>query len=105
MGFSVNENEDPLHLEHFGMTTVEAMTAGVIPIVINKGGQKEIVDNGENGYTWNTLDELIEKTVSLIDDNVKAKEMSEKAKLKSEQYCINSFSENLKNIIYDYNLL
>lgn len=105
MGFSVNENEDPLHLEHFGMTTVEAMTAGVIPIVINKGGQKEIVDNGENGYTWNTLDELIEKTVSLIDDNVKAKEMSEKAKLKSEQYCINSFSENLKNIINDYNLL
>src|SRR5258708_40256462 len=31
--------------EHFGMSTVEAMGAGVVPVVINSGGQREIVTN------------------------------------------------------------
>ncbi len=41
-GYGVPEN-DPEKMEHFGMTTVEAMISGCVPIVINKAGQREIV--------------------------------------------------------------
>jgi glycosyltransferase involved in cell wall biosynthesis len=50
----------PELMEHFGISTVEAMSAGCVPIVINRGGQPEIVQHGVNGFVWNTLDELKE---------------------------------------------
>jgi glycosyltransferase involved in cell wall biosynthesis len=34
------------------------MAAGCVPVVVNKGGQPEIVEHGKNGFVWNTLDEL-----------------------------------------------
>jgi glycosyltransferase involved in cell wall biosynthesis len=44
--------------EHFGITTVEAMAAGCVPVVIDKAGQREIVRHGTDGYRWTTLPEL-----------------------------------------------
>ena len=57
---------DPVEYENFGITTVEAMAAGCIPIVINLGAQPEIVQDGKNGFTWNTIEELVEKTASAL---------------------------------------
>ena len=53
---------DPEHMEHLGISTVEAMSSGCIPVVFDGGGQKEIVTDGSNGYLWSTVDELLEKT-------------------------------------------
>src|SRR3989338_7331029 len=36
---------DPVKMEHFGISTVEAMAAGCVPVVIGKGGQTEIVED------------------------------------------------------------
>jgi len=50
-----------LHLmkgEHFGITVVEAMSAGCVPIVHNSGGPKEIVDGC--GFLWRTTEEIPE---------------------------------------------
>ena len=52
-------------MEHFGMTTVEAMSAGCIPVVINKGGQKEIVTS-DCGYTWDDPKQLVSYTEQLL---------------------------------------
>jgi glycosyltransferase involved in cell wall biosynthesis len=53
--------------EHFGMSTVEAMSAGAVPVVYRDGGQIEIVE-GSRGRFWTTLDELVSETVSLAHD-------------------------------------
>jgi glycosyltransferase involved in cell wall biosynthesis len=48
-----------LHLmrgEHFGITVVEAMSAGCVPVVHNSGGPKEIV--GNCGFLWQTIEEI-----------------------------------------------
>ena len=53
---------DPTHMEHFGISTVEAMASGCIPVVFEGGGQPEIVTDGLNGYMWSTVDTLLSKT-------------------------------------------
>ena len=62
------ESEDnPMKMEHFGMTTVEAMANGCIPFVINKAGQKEIVEQNVSGFLWNDLSELQDYLIKVID--------------------------------------
>jgi GT2 family glycosyltransferase len=59
--------ETDAHLiEHFGMTTVEAMQNRCVPIVINGGGQREIVEHGQSGYRFATLAELCQHTRKVI---------------------------------------
>ena len=53
--------------EHFGMSTVEAMSAGAVPIVFRDGGQVEIVD-GTGGVFWDDLDGLVAATCAFVDD-------------------------------------
>jgi len=48
-----------LHLmkgEHFGITIVEAMSAGCVPVVHDSGGPKEIV--GSSGILWQEVEEI-----------------------------------------------
>jgi len=62
-GYGADKKKNPERQEHFGISTVEAMSAGSIPVVIRSAGQEEIVRDGINGYLWNTKDELIAKTL------------------------------------------
>lgn len=101
-GFCVDENSNPYLLEHFGITTVEAMSAGCIPIVINKGGQKEIVDEGVNGYKWNSIDELIRKSKIVLEDETIQTSLFASAKKKALNYSAEVFSEQVKKILKKY---
>lgn len=93
-GFNIAEEENPYFLEHFGITTVEAMSAGAVPVVINKGGQKEIVDENINGFKWDTTDELLKKTKSLIENPRLLQKMSENAIEKSQSYSVENFEKH-----------
>jgi glycosyltransferase involved in cell wall biosynthesis len=68
-GYGIDEQADPERTEHFGMTTVEAMSTGCIPVVVNNGGQKEIVRHGDSGFVWNTLGELSDSTLRIMRDD------------------------------------
>lgn len=93
-----NENE-PEKMEHFGITTVEAMAAGCIPIVTNKGGQGEVVDNDLNGYIWGDIDELIIQTKKVISSSEISNKLSQNAIIKSKLFSKNLFAEKLNSVI------
>ena len=93
-GFGVDENTEPVFAEHFGISTVEAMAAGSVPVVIKKGGQKEIVEHGVSGFLWETLAELESYTHRLLaDDNLRA-QMSEAARARAKMFSRDSFIKN-----------
>jgi len=61
-GLNENLEEKPELYEHFGISTVEAVSWGCVPVVINAGGQPEIVEHGVNGFLFIDEDGLIEIT-------------------------------------------
>jgi glycosyltransferase involved in cell wall biosynthesis len=67
-GYGEDEAKAPWSSEHFGMTTVEAMAGGCVPVVIDKAGQKEIVREGVDGFRWSTPDELVAATALIASD-------------------------------------
>jgi glycosyltransferase involved in cell wall biosynthesis len=67
-GLGEDEEAAPWVFEHFGITTVEAMAAGCVPLVIDKAGQREIVRHGTDGYRWTTLAELEALTRTVAGD-------------------------------------
>ncbi len=98
-GFGENLEINPEYAEHFGISTVEAMGAGVVPVVINAGGQTEIVENGKTGYTWNTLEEFKEKTLKLTRSETLWKELSLAAKKSSKKFSMKEFEQNVLGMI------
>ena len=65
-GYGIDEDRHPQFLEHFGMSIVEAMAAGAIPVVIGKGGPLEIVHDGVDGFLWREPADLVERTRTLL---------------------------------------
>jgi glycosyltransferase involved in cell wall biosynthesis len=96
-GYAYEEDTLPHVMEHFGIVTVEAMSAGCVPIVINKGGQPEIVEHGVNGFLWRTLEELKGYTCLLAKDEKLRRQMAaaavERARLFSREMYVKRFYE------------
>jgi O-antigen biosynthesis protein len=65
-GIDVNPSTDPEKCEHFGITPVEAMSAGCIPVVVNKGGLPEIVERDRSGFCFETEQQLQEITTRIL---------------------------------------
>lgn len=92
---------DPTRMEHFGISTVEAMAAGAIPIVINLGGQRESVENGKSGYLWNTPEEMIDITIRVINEKALVEKLSKAAIKRSKMFSKEKFCQNILKIVHD----
>ena len=98
-GFGENLEKHPEYAEHFGISTVEAMGAGAVPVVIAAGGQKEIVEDSEDGFLWNTEKELIQYTEKLVGDQELLSKMSEEAVKRSKRFSGNRFCQEVKDLL------
>lgn len=98
-GFGEDLDKFPERAEHFGITTLEAMSRGAIPIVYNAGGQKEIVSHGNNGFLWNTEYDLVEYTARLIKNKTLRNKLAKKARERSLDFTEERFYANLKKIL------
>jgi glycosyltransferase involved in cell wall biosynthesis len=99
VGEGINEIKEPNKVEHFGITVIEAMAAGVLPIIYNAGGYKEIIVDGENGFLWNNKKELIKKTVKILEDKSLMKKMSLVAIRDSKVYEYERFAGQIEEIL------
>ncbi len=93
------EEVDPTKMEHFGIATVEAMAGGCVPVVIGKGGQKEIVEHEKTGFLWDDLDQLQKFTIKLITDESLWTRMSNEALSRSKDFNRKRFQEEILSLI------
>ncbi len=98
-GFGEDLQKKPELAEHFGISTVEAMGSGSVPVVINAGGQTEIVTDGLSGLLWNSKAEFKEKTLKLIKNEKLRKKLSENAEKRALDFSAESFCKSLNTIL------
>lgn len=94
--------KDPAKMEHFGISTVEAMVSGCVPVVVNLGGQKEIVENGVGGFLWDTLEQLQEKTMAVIENDKLRGQLAEVAQKKAEKFSQENFKKAILKLVYEH---
>lgn len=99
-GFEDDLQKRPEKAEHFGITTVEAMASGAVPVVVNAGAQPETVWDGHNGYTWDNIDELKQKTMILANDEAHRERMAIVARKKSFDFDKKTFRKKLYEVLF-----
>ena len=102
-GLGVDAQQNPELMEHFGIVAVEAMSAGLVPLVFDGGGLPEIVVDGECGVLWSALEELVRATVELAKDGAKRQAMAglarERARLFSAEKFVTDFEDVLPDVM------
>lgn len=98
-GYGADERTQPTKVEHFGITPVEGMSAGCVPIITNLGGHKEIVDQGKNGFLWDTPAELEAFTLNICHHPGLMLSLSTAARQKSKIFDISHFNSEFTSLI------
>jgi len=95
-GYGVDQEQSPAELEHFGMTTAEAMAHSAVPVVIAAGGQLEVVEDGVSGFHWRTPAELQEATLRLAGDPALWRRMALAARERARRYSRPEFKRRMR---------
>jgi glycosyltransferase involved in cell wall biosynthesis len=90
----------PERQEHFGITTVEAMSRGCVPVVTASGGQPEVVSDGVDGRLWHTLEQLVSITAELIDSPSERERMSAAAQAGAKRFSKGVFLERVRQEVF-----
>lgn len=88
----------PDRAEHFGISTVEAMAAGCVPLVFSGGGQREIITD-TCGFLWSEVSQLEKETINLAKDNLLCQKISKEAIMRSKDFSREKFFGNLEKLI------
>ena len=97
-GYGIDETTNPQAVEHLGLSTVEAMAAGAVPVVIKQGGQPEIVTHQKDGLLWQNQAELISQTKSLITDPQTLHRLASAAHTRSLDFSLKKFCQQTYKI-------
>ena len=93
-GYGVDEVKNPELTEHFGISTVEAISAGCIPLVVPHGGQREIIQS--DMLHWQSIEELSAKTLSIIQNPSKEQYLLDP---NIGNYDVTSFTNTLSRLL------
>jgi glycosyltransferase involved in cell wall biosynthesis len=104
-GYGIPEKKAPWASEHFGMTTVEAMAGGCVPVVIDRAGQKEIVRQGVDGFRWTTEAELLARTVEVAQDEALRARLAAAAVERAQAFSEDAFADRWHAIVAKHQLL
>jgi glycosyltransferase involved in cell wall biosynthesis len=104
-GYSEDEHKTPWANEHFGMTTVEAMAGGCVPVVIDRAGQKEIVRENVDGFRWTTPTQLLARTAEVAADEHLRTRLAAAATHRAQEYSEDAFADRWHDIVDKHRLL
>jgi glycosyltransferase involved in cell wall biosynthesis len=96
-GYGVDAAESPIELEHFGMTTAEAMAQGAVPVVFAAGGQLEVVEDGVSGFHWRNPAQLAARTRELAADEALRRRMAVAARERAQRYSRAEFKRRMRD--------
>lgn len=98
-GFGTNPSTHPEQVEHLGMTPLEAMASRTIPFCFNAGGPRELIENGKNGFLFNSPEELLQQTSYFLNTPTLQSQMGESAyQFAHRLFRYNQFTDHVKKV-------
>ena len=98
-GLGEDPARHPERFEHFGISVVEAMAAGAVPLVFGAAGPAEIVRDGVDGVHWSTLEALADATVQLATDAERRAVLSASAIERAQDFSAAAFARRLNDLV------
>lgn len=98
-GYGADATRHPERFEHFGITVVEAMAAGAVPLVYGAGGPAEIVTHGANGCHWHDLGELASLTARLAREPGERVRLADSARHRAQEFSVGRFAEQVRGLV------
>lgn len=98
-GYGSDLENHPEKAEHFGISIVEAMSYGCVPLVFNAGGPTEIV-TPDSGVTWDKLSELEQQTLALINNSQAWANFSAAARNRAANFSQNTLCQKFHSLLH-----
>jgi glycosyltransferase involved in cell wall biosynthesis len=98
-GFGEDLDTHPDRFEHFGISVVEAMSAGAVPVVYEHGGPAAIVRDAGCGEVFSTVDELATATLALVRDDARRERLAAAARARAEEFAYDRFAKRLDALV------
>lgn len=92
------DRAEPELIEHFGMTTAEAMQNGCVPVVFAGGGLVEIVENNVSGLLFSSKAELADQTLRLVQEPQLLMDLGEEARRRGAVFSRQVFSARAREL-------
>jgi glycosyltransferase involved in cell wall biosynthesis len=83
-------------MEHFGITTVEAMSAGAVPVAFAAAGPLEAFRDGVEGRHFRDVDGLVDATSALLTDAPGRRAMAAAAAARAADFGMDAFADRLR---------
>ena len=87
----------PHGFEHWGLTQVEAMSRGCVPVMFSGGGHREPYQK----YLWNSLEELVRTLRHLSEQGDELSRQSNEVREKAREYTVPIFAKKLHRAIME----
>jgi GT2 family glycosyltransferase/glycosyltransferase involved in cell wall biosynthesis len=100
-GFGADLQNQPEKAEHFGISVLEAMSAGCVPVVFAAGGPAEVVRDSVTGFLFSNEYKLCARTIELMDadDTELAVRMGQAASESAQAYGSEIFAARVRTLV------
>jgi glycosyltransferase involved in cell wall biosynthesis len=98
-GLGEDPETHPDRFEHFGISVVEAMSAGLVPVVFGAAGPAEVVRDGVDGVHFATIDGLVCSTAALIADGSRRQALVAAARERATAFGPDAFRRRLDALV------
>jgi glycosyltransferase involved in cell wall biosynthesis len=96
-GWGEDPQRHPERFEHFGISCVEGMALGAVPVALGVGGVREIVRDGVDGVLWTGGPER--DTLALLADAERLARMSTAARERARDFAAAPFEAGLERAL------
>jgi glycosyltransferase involved in cell wall biosynthesis len=98
-GLGQDPQRYPDRFEHFGIAVVEAMSAGLVPVVFGAAGPAEIVTDGIDGRWFRDVPQLIDVTAELVANDAERARLAASAIRRSADFALPAFRRRLNEML------
>lgn len=104
-GIGADLTARPEEAEHFGISIVEAMSAQAIPFALNSGGPREIIDDGETGFLFDSVENMVRLTLEIFskEERPRAERIMAAAELRAQDFAIENFEREIEALLREFN--